>query len=187
MNVRRAIGVRWRRFIYERRFQNRPVHLVLGEGLLVHGPERIRIGSYFSCWRMCTLAACGDGHLVIGDRVSLNSNVYINACSGGTIRIGNDVLIGPNAVLRSSDHRFDDRSKPIRLQGHTGGAIIIEDDVWLGANVTVVGGVRIGAGSVVAAGAVVVRDVEPYSVVAGVPARFIRRRGEPGASAAPLA
>jgi acetyltransferase-like isoleucine patch superfamily enzyme len=153
-----------------------PVRARFGPGLLVLGGDRIRIGSQFSCWRGCTLAACADGRLEIGDRVSLNSNVYLNACSAGTILIGNDVLIGPNAVLRASDHRFDDPTQPIRLQGHSGGAIVIEDDVWLGANVTVVGGVRIGRGAVVAAGAVVTRDVPPLAIVGGVPARVIRMR-----------
>jgi galactoside O-acetyltransferase len=65
---------------------------------------------------------------------------------------------------------------PIRLQGHDAGTIVIEDNVWLAANVTVVGGVRIGRGSVIAAGAVVTSDIEPYSIAGGVPARLIRRR-----------
>lgn len=173
----RALGGKWRRIRYRAMFQQPPVAAVFGPGLLVLGGDRIRLGTHFSCWRLCTLAACADGTIEIGNHVSLNANVYVNACSGGTIRIGNDVLIGPNVVLRASDHRFDDVSVPIRLQGHSAGTIVIEDDVWLGANVTVVGGVRIGRGSVIAAGAVVVADVEPYSVMGGVPARLIRRRG----------
>ena len=66
----------------------------------------------------------------------------------------------------------------MRDQGHVAGVITIESDVWIGANTTIVGGVRVGQGSVVAAGAVVVRDVEPYTIVGGVPARFIKKRGE---------
>ena len=177
MNVWRAVAVRWRRMLLGRRFQNRPVRPVFGAHLLILGGDRIRLGDDFSCWRFCTLAACTDGRLEIGDRVSLNANVYINACSGGTITIGNDVLIGPNVVLRASDHRFDRADVPIREQGHTAGTIVIEDDVWLGANVTVVGGVHIGRGSVVAAGAVVASNVAPSSIVGGVPARLIRKRG----------
>jgi len=68
-------------------------------------------------------------------------------------------------------------NKPIRDQGHRPGEIIVEDDVWLGANVTVIGSVRVGQGAVVAAGAVVTKDVEPYSIVGGVPAKFIKKRG----------
>jgi len=121
--------------------------------------------------------ACDDGFIQFGDRVSFNTNVYINACLGGKISLGNDVLIGPNSVLRASDHVTTDLDRPINQQGHTGGEIIIEDDVWVGGNVTAVGGVRIGKGSVVAAGAVVTHDVEPYTVVGGVPAVFIKKRG----------
>jgi galactoside O-acetyltransferase len=176
--LRRAVAVYWRRALYRHRFENRPVHPIFGARLLVLGGDRIRLGSHFSCWRLCTLAACTDGRIDIGDHVSLNANVYINACSGGRIRIGNDVLIGPNVVLRASDHKFDDLTRPMRLQGHASGTIVIEDDVWLGANVTVVGGVRIGQGSVVAAGAVVAADVEPNSIVGGVPARLIRKRDQ---------
>jgi maltose O-acetyltransferase len=112
----------------------------------------------------------------MGDRVSMNANVYLNACTGGTIQIGSDVMIGPNVVMRTSDHRFDAIDRPIREQGHVSGMITIEDDVWIAANVTIVGGVRIGRGSVVAAGAVVVRDVDAYTLVAGAPAKLIRRR-----------
>jgi galactoside O-acetyltransferase len=135
------------------------------------------MGSHFTCWRLCTLATCDDGDIEIGDRVSLNANVYLNASGGGRIVVGHDVLVGPNAVFRTSDHVTLDPERPIREQGHAAGVIILEEDVWIAANVTVVGGVRIGRGAVVAAGAVVTADVEPYSVVGGVPARLIKRRG----------
>jgi len=152
-------------------------HAILGQGLALHGPSRIRIGSGFSCWRFCTLAACSDGWLIIGNGVGINSNVYINACNASTITIGDNVRIGPNVVLRASDHVTKSRDLLIRQQGHTVGRIVIEDDVWLGANVTVVAGVAIKRGAVVGANAVVTRDVEPYTIVGGVPARPIGMRG----------
>jgi galactoside O-acetyltransferase len=182
-----AIGNRVRRWYYGRRFEKLGAGADLGLHLLVHGPQRIRIGSAFSCWRLCTLAACADGRIDIGNHVSLNANVYLNACSGGTIRIGSDVLIGPNVVMRASDHSFEALDRPMREQGHVARTITIEDDVWLGANVTVVGGVHIGRSAVVAAGAVVTRNVDPETVVGGVPARLIRTRTSqdlrPGGSA----
>lgn len=124
------------------------------------------------------MAAGQDGVIEIGDRVSFNNNVHINACGGGRIILGNDVLVAPNVVLRASDHITSSLDKPIREQGHKPGEIVLEDDVWLGSNVTVIGDVRIGRGAVVAAGAVVIKDVEPYSIVGGVPAKFIKKRGE---------
>lgn len=172
------IGYRARRWWARRRFGALGAGARLGPGLLVTGAHRIRVGAAFSCWRHCTLAACGDGDLRIGDHVSANANVYINACSGGQITIGDHVLIGPNVVLRASDHVTTDGSRPIRLQGHVPGRITIGDDVWLSANVTVVGGVTIGRGAVVGANAVVTRDVPPFTIVGGVPAKPIGMRGE---------
>ena len=172
-----GLGYRLRRWYMERRLKSLGSGGTIGLGLLVTGPHNISIGRDFSCWRHCTLAACDDGVIEIGDRVALNANVYINACLGGRIVLGNDVLIAPNVVMRTSDHVTSALDKPIRQQGHIAGEIIVEDDVWLAANVTVVGGVRIGQGAVIAAGAVVTRDVEPYTIVGGVPAQFIKKRG----------
>ena len=84
--------------------------------------------------------------------------------------------MGPNVVIRSSDHSTSQADRPIGDQGHSGNTILIGDDVWLGANVVVVGGVTIGEHSVIGAGAVVTRDLEPYSLAVGVPARRIADR-----------
>jgi len=167
-----------RRWYYGKRFKRLGPRANLGMGILVDSGLNISIGREFSCGRNCTLAAGGDGLIEIGDHVSLNMNVHINACIHGRILLGNDVLIGPNVVLRASNHVTTALDKPIREQGHSCGEIIIEDDVWLAANVTVIGGVQIGRGSVVAAGAVVSHSVKPYSIVGGVPARFIKKRGD---------
>ncbi len=92
------------------------------------------------------------------------------------IKIGDNVLIGPNVVIRAADHNFDNIDIPINMQGHRSGRIIIEDNVWIGANVTIIRDVTIGTGSVIGAGAVVTKDVPPYSIAAGVPARVIKSR-----------
>lgn len=110
-------------------------------------------------------------------QVSLNANVYLNACTGGRIVLGNDVLVGPNVVLRASDHRFVRRDVPIRLQGHEPGEIVVGDDVWIGVNATLVAGAHVGTGAIVAAGAVVTGAMEPYTIVGGVPTRVIGQRG----------
>ena len=110
---------------------------------------------------------CGKNTLV-GERTFINSGCKFQ--DQGGIRIGNDCLIGHNATLCTinhnpdPDHRADMVFKPV----------CIKDKVWLGANVTVCPGVTIGEGAIVAAGAVVTRDVSPRSVVGGVPAKFIK-------------
>lgn len=94
------------------------------------------------------------------------------------VKLGKYVSIGPQCAILGGDHRMDIPGVPIGFSGrpeHTP-ETVIEDDVWIGFRVTVVAGVRIGRGAVVAAGSVVTKDVEPYSIVGGVPAKPISRR-----------
>lgn len=150
---------------------------ILERGLLVFGAHNVSSGESFGCMHHCFIAADGGGKIVIGNRVRFNERVHLNASIGGRIEIGDNVLVGPGVVLRASNHRFSRIDIPIAEQGHDAGKIIIGDDVWMGANVTVLAGVAIGEGAVVAAGAVVTKDVAPYAVVGGVPARVIGSRG----------
>ena len=105
----------------------------------------------------------------IGERVFINSGCKFQ--DQGGIFIGNDCLIGHNATLCTINHNPD----PDHRGDMTFMPIYIEDKVWLGANVTILPGVTIGEGAIVAAGAVVTKDVEPRTVVGGVPARFIKK------------
>jgi acetyltransferase-like isoleucine patch superfamily enzyme len=118
------------------------------------------------------------GSIQIGNRAFFNINCNINASVGGRISIGSNCLFGPNVVIHSSNHRYDNILVPIVEQGHNCADIYIEDNVWLGANVIVLAGVTIGEGAIVAAGAVVTEDVPRFSIVGGVPAKFIKSRHE---------
>lgn len=93
------------------------------------------------------------------------------------VTMGNYVMIGPELLITGADHRFDEPGVAVIFSGRPDPEdCVIEDDVWIGARVTVLKGVRIGRGSVIAAGAVVTRDVPPYTIMGGVPARPIRQR-----------
>jgi acetyltransferase-like isoleucine patch superfamily enzyme len=92
----------------------------------------------------------------------------------GGVRIGDRVYTSPMTQLIAVNHVFEDPQRPFIEQGITAQGIVVEDDVWLGANTVITDGVRIGKGAVVAAGAVVTQDVPPHTIVGGVPARVIR-------------
>ena len=97
----------------------------------------------------------------------------------GKVTVGNDVRIASYAVLVGFNHVFASTEMPIWWQGTEEVGLVIEDDVWIGTHVTILDGVTVGAHSVIAAGSVVSKDVPPYSIVGGVPAKVIRSRLDP--------
>ncbi len=121
--------------------------------------------------------AGGSGALEIGEDCAINSGTVIY--TGNGVRIGDAVAIAANCTLAPTNHAYSDRSRRIRDQGFlpSKGGIVIDDDVWLGANVVVLDGAHIGQGCVVAAGSIVRGLLEPYGVYAGVPARRVGERG----------
>ena len=120
--------------------------------------------------------AGGSGDVIIGEDCALNSGTVLY--TGNGIRIGDGVLIAANCTLAPTNHAFADPERRIRDQGFqpSRGGIVIEDDVWLGANVVVLDGAVIGRGTIVAAGAVVRGVLEPMSIYAGAPARRVGPR-----------
>lgn len=126
----------------------------------------------------------GLENLSIGDGTSIPKGATIY-CTKAPLTIGRKVIFGPNPTIITGDHKFDlvgkymadvtDAEKEPELDA----PVVIEDDVWCGANVTILKGVTIGRGSVVAAGAVVTRSCEPYSIIGGVPAKLISMRFTP--------
>jgi len=115
------------------------------------------------------------GDILIGDNFTMNTNSQLGA-SFGKIIIGNDCAIAPNCVLRASNHNFENPDIPFREQGHTYGKIILDDDVWIASNCVITANTKIGKSSIIGAGSVVTKDIEPYSIVGGVPARLIKKR-----------
>ena len=123
----------------------------------------------------CIIIA-GKGHVSVGPSTYVGHRGLMYGTSG--IQIGRDVLLANNVQLICGNHTFARRDIPIRAQPPAGQPIVIEDDVWLAASVIVLGGVTIGRGSVVGAGAVVTRNLPPYSISRGVPAQVVGVRGQ---------
>jgi acetyltransferase-like isoleucine patch superfamily enzyme len=112
--------------------------------------------------------------IVIGSNSAVGAYSFLGAQGG--IRIGSDVIMGPGVSLYAENHRYYEMDRPIRLQGESRQGIRIGDDCWIGGGSIILDGVDIGPGTVVAAGSVVTKNVEAYSVVAGVPARVLKNR-----------
>ncbi len=113
----------------------------------------------------------GMGTVAIGNEVRIGlSNVII-----GPVHIGNQVILAQNVVLSGLNHGYQDIETPICKQPCTTAKITIEDECWIGANVVVTAGVTVGKHSIIAAGSVVTKDIPPYSIAAGNPARIIKK------------
>jgi acetyltransferase-like isoleucine patch superfamily enzyme len=116
----------------------------------------------------------GSASIVFGQGTYCAGNCIFAANQG--IEIGEKVMIADQVSIRDTDHVFSDTAKAMMDQGIITSPVFIEDDVWIGHGAIILKGVRIGRGSIVAAGAVVSRDIEQYSIVAGTPAKPISER-----------
>jgi acetyltransferase-like isoleucine patch superfamily enzyme len=110
-----------------------------------------------------------------GGTIEIGHSSFINSFSvlygHGDLKIGNGCLIGPQVTIVPVNYGFKDRNLPFRKQTPSVKGIAIADDVWIGAGATILDGCTIGTGAVIGAGAVVTKSVEPYAIVAGIPAR----------------
>lgn len=159
----------------------------------------LAIGSagYWFLWRryqMAMFASCGRdvyigrycqftyGAISIGNDVYIGSNACLQSAHGAII-IGNHVMFGPHVHIHGGNHQF--RVVGVRMKALThkepgsDGVVRICDDVWIGANATILQGVTVGEGSIIGAGAVIIKDVEPYSIVVGnLPRQVLSRFDE---------
>lgn len=149
----------------------------VGSNVIFLNPRNIKFGHHCEIGQYGFFSAEG-GEIRIGNSVKFNHNVHINASVSGKIFIHDNCLIGPNVVMRTSDHMFLDESKLIQEQGHASENIIIEEDVWIASNVIILKGVNVAKGCIIAAGSVLNQSTEPMGVYAGIPAKRIKNRGE---------
>lgn len=119
-------------------------------------------------------------NIELGDRTTLGARCHIWAGPArGRVVVGRDVLFGPEVMVTASSYRYGD-GQPVTAQASDEADVVIGDDVWLGTRVVVLPGARIGAGSVIGAGAVVRGEIPPFSIAVGAPARVVGRRTLPG-------
>ena len=196
-----AFGVALRALLYPTILRAR-FPFIIEKNVTLHRPGAIRLGRNVFLGENVYLLAGGDG-ITIGDHseilpnavlmirdyrgvpnagIEIGRNVGINTgaivFSHGRTTIGDDVLIGPGAVLSTSGHTFEDGTRPIRLQRIAVGDIAIGSGAWIGARAVVLPGVRVGEGAVIGAGAVVSHDIPDRSLAVGVPARVVRSWSE---------
>jgi len=164
--------------------------------IYLKGTENINIGTNCKILRGCELDASNNGKIIIQNNITLNPYVFLQANnngfikigknteinnftiinSGGKIVIGNNVLIGPRVNIISYNHNYMNANILIKKQKCNTKEIIIEDDVWIGANTTILYGVKIGKGAVVGANSLVTKDIEPYTINVGSPTKTIGKR-----------
>ena len=153
-------------------YQHRGRHSVIHHSARMDTPpyRKFSLGDYSVIESFaCINNAVGD--VMIGDhtRIGLHNTII------GPVIIGSHVNLAQGITVTALNHNFEDSKKRIDEQGVSTNAVVIEDDIWIGANAVVLPGVTIGHHSVVAAGAVVTKDVPPHSLVAGVPAKVIKQ------------
>ena len=152
-------------------YQHRGKHSVIHRSARMDTPpyRKFSLGEYSVVESFaCINNAVGD--VMIGDhtRIGLHNTII------GPVTIGNHVNLAQGITVTALNQNFNDKTKRIDEQGVSTNSVVIGDDIWIGANAVILPGVTIGNHSVVAAGAVVTKDVPPHSLVAGVPAKIIK-------------
>ena len=154
-----------------------PLYQHRGRGSKIYGSARMDTPPYRRFWLgkqsviesfCCINNAVGD--VTIGDhtRIGIHSTII------GPVCIGSHVHLAQGITVTALNHRYDDKKRRIDEQGVSTQPVVISDDVWIGANAVILPGVTIGRHAVVAAGAVVTKDVPDYCMVGGVPAKIIK-------------
>jgi acetyltransferase-like isoleucine patch superfamily enzyme len=156
-------------------------NITVGNNTYIEDDAKIRIrnGGKISIGSNCeildgVIISTYGGDIAIGNNCSINPYTMIFGTGG--VKIGNNVLIAAQVMIVPVNHNFNKRDIPISEQGHNAKGIVIEDDVWIAHGCSILDGVTIGEGAIIAAGSVVNKNVEPYSINGGIPAKKIKDR-----------
>ncbi|MEM1394487.1 MAG: acyltransferase [Cyanobacteria bacterium P01_H01_bin.150] len=193
-----ALGPNLRKLIYKSIFGRMGKSIYIQNGVDILGASNIEIGDGVHLFRGVRVDALGhqNNQITLKEGVAIERNVDIGALDNthiyidkgtfigvgaciagpGNVKIGKRCLIAAHSGIFANNHKYGDPLRYIADQGVTCKGITIEDDCWLGHAVTVIDGVTIGKGSVIGAGSVVTKDIPPYSIAVGTPARVIKSR-----------
>ena len=201
-----ALGLLLRKLMWPRLFGSCGKGVMFAAGVVLRHPGRIHLGERVVVSEGCILdgrnpdtgkaLVLGDdvnlannvmlsakmGNIEIGERVGIGAKTIVHSAAGNPVIVGPDVVIGPQCyIVGGGNYNTERLDIPIGQQGIAqDGGVAIGQGAWLGAKACVLGGVSMGPGSIAAAGAIVTKDVPPYAVVAGAPAKVIKTRGEQG-------
>ncbi|MDD3813788.1 MAG: acyltransferase [Desulfocapsaceae bacterium] len=199
-----ALGMLLRQIFWPRLFGSCGKKTAFAKGVVLRHPKRIHLGDSVVISEGCILdgrndetdkaivlgndvilsnnvmLSCKNGSIAIGDSTGINAGTIIQSTNHCPVCIGADVIIGQMSfVIGGGNYNIDRLDIPIRLQGiKNDGGVKIDNNVWLGAHVTVLGGVQVGTGSIMAASAVLTRSIPPNSIAKGIPAVVTDTRGE---------
>ncbi len=145
----------------------RKIRAFIASGILDKAGTNINVESH---------ANIGSGK---GITIGHNSGIGVRAHVRGPLKMGDNVMMGPEVIILTRNHKFDDLSIPMNMEK---GAVVkpveIGDDVWIGTRVIILPGVKIGSGAIVGAGAVVTKNIPDYAIVGGNPAKIIKYRNQ---------
>ncbi len=193
-----ALGPNLRKLIYRSLFSRMGKSIYIQNGVELLGAYNVEIGDGVHLFKGVRIDGLGhqDNKITLKEGVAVERNVDIGALDNthiyidkgtfigvgaciagpGNVKIGKRCLIAAHSGIFANNHNYADPLKYIADQGVTCKGITIEDDCWLGHAVTVIDGITIGKGSVIGAGSVVTKDIPPYSIAVGTPARVIKSR-----------
>lgn len=178
---------------YRLKLVNRSFWYIFYYAFAQHLPASYRYQTLGKFGKLCRGAACKRIFRSSGKRINVeqganfftgweieigdDSSLGINCIIPYDLKVGKDVMMGPFVIIIGENHQFSSRDIPMRLQGYQHySPVRIEDDVWIGARVIILPGITIGKGSIIGAGSIVTKDIPPYAICTGNPARVIRMR-----------
>lgn len=197
-----APGMVLRKLFWPKMFGRCGKGTVFGFGVVIRQPSKVALGKSVVVSEYCVLdgrngsddesisigdntilsnnvmLSCKDGSIQVGNNVGINAQTVIQSTYGNAVNIGDDCVIGQRClIIGGGNYDISDREELIRSSPITDdGGVNVENNVWLGANVSVLGGITIGQGSVAGAGSVISRTIPQFSLCMGVPARVVRER-----------